>query len=226
METTRPSWILPGAILAAGAILAIAIYVVRADSPVFGPREGNPTLMRPVHPNEHIVGNPEARIKIVEYADLDSAYAKEFQSTLSQIMLEYGSTGNVAWVFRHFPLVNQNIYAARHAEASECVASLGGNAAFWKFLDMVNATAPSDTQLSPEDYDTLVRQLGISEESFNACVASGEFASEVEEDFADALAAGAIASPYSIVLIEGKNPIPINGSVPYATVKRIIDTSL
>ncbi|HWH07290.1 MAG TPA: thioredoxin domain-containing protein [Candidatus Paceibacterota bacterium] len=224
MDTTRNSWILPGAIVAAGAILAVAIYLVRSEQ-VFSSPRGNPETMRPISADEHIVGNPQAPIVIVEYADLDSEYAKEFHRTLGQLMVEYGSTGQIAWVFRHFPLVNQNSNAARHAEASECVASLGNPSAFWKFIDLMQASAPDLERFDPANYGTLMKQLGIPEDAFNACLAAGTHADKVAADFEDALVAGAIASPYSIVLIEGKKPIPINGSIPYAALKNIIDSA-
>lgn len=225
MDTNRNSWILPGAIVIAGAILAVAVYFVRAEQVFVAPR-GNVESMRPVSADDHIVGNPKAPIVIVEYADMDSQHAKEFQRTLAQLMVEYGASGNVAWVFRHFPLVNQNNNSARHAEAAECVTSLGNESAFWKFIDLMQATAPDEERFDPADYDLLVTQLGIPVEAFNACMAQGTFAEKVEQDFEDALGAGAIASPYSVVLIEGKAPVPINGSIPYAAVKNIIETSL
>ena len=46
--------------------------------------------------------------------------------------------GQVAWVYRHLPLIDQHVYAEQHAEAAECAASLGGQSMFWLmvFLSM------------------------------------------------------------------------------------------
>ena len=221
MQTTSNEWLIPGAILIAGAILATTIFMLR-DGNFFGVTRGNPSDMRAVSPDEHIIGNPDAPIIIVEYADIDAPASKEFQRTLGQLVSDYGATGKVAWVYRHFPLVNQYPNSARHAEAAECVTSLGNKEAFWKFIDLMQAAAPDAEQFSPENYDALVPQLGIHINDFNACMAAGTFADKVEADFEDGLRAGAIASPFTLILMEGREPIPVRGAVPYATLTQLI----
>ena len=224
MDTTKSSWLIPGAIIAAGLLLAVTIFVMR-DGQIFGAQRGDVLSMRPVSPTEHLLGNPEASVIIIEYADMDSPAAKEFQRTLAQLVTDYGATGKVAWVYRHFPLVNQHPNSGRHAEASECVSSLGNPSAFWKFIDLLQAAAPDAASFNPEDYDIIVPQLGIRVDEFNACMAEGRFADRVNADFEDALQAGAIASPFSIVLIEGREPVTVRGAVPYATLTQIIESA-
>lgn len=223
MDTTRSEWLIPGAIIVAGALLALTIFFVRSEN-IFVPKEG-PSAMRPVSPDEHIIGNPDAPVVIVEYADIDSSFAKEYQRTLGLLVTDYGSTGKVAWVYRHFPLVNQSPNSVRHAEAAECVTSLGNASAFWKFIDLMQAAAPDDEQFDPANYGSLVSQLGISVDEFNACVAAGTYADKVAADFEDGLAAGAIASPHSVILIAGEEPITIRGSVPYETLRQIVENA-
>ena len=224
MEPRTSSWLIPGAIIAAGIIFSITIFVMR-DAQLFGASRGDIGAVRPVSPEEHIIGNPDAPVIIIEYADMDSPAAKEFQRTLAQLVSDYGATGKVAWVYRHFPLVNQYPSSARHAEAAECISSLGNASAFWKFIDLLQAAAPDVATFSPEDYDTLVPQLGIRVDEFNACMAEGRFEANVNADFENALQAGAVASPFSIVLIEGREPVTIKGAVPYGTLTRIVDSA-
>lgn len=223
MDMNRSQWVLPGAIVLAGLILAIALFVIR-DNYVFGPPDGNPSLMRPVSPDEHIIGNPDAPILIVEYADIDSSYSKEFQRTLAQLMTDYGASGKVAWVYRHFPLVNQNPNASKHAEAAECVTSLGNATAFWRFIDLLQANAPDEEEFNPRNYGAIVSQLGINVDEFNDCLASGRFASRVEADFRNALDAGAVGSPYTIIRVEGRERTPVTGAIPYQTLKDLVES--
>jgi len=82
--------------------------------------------------DDHIIGNINAPIVIVEYADLECPYCKKFTQTMKDVVAE--SNGNVAWVYRHF-IVHQN--ALPKAAAAECVAKLKGNDAFWKYIDLV-----------------------------------------------------------------------------------------
>lgn len=221
MDLNQRTWLIPGAIVLAGIVLSFTIYSVRMTH-ILGAPEGDITDMRAIHPDEHIIGDPEAPIIIVEYADIDSPYAKEFQQTLSQLLTEYGASGKVAWVYRHFPLVDQHRYSVEHAEAAECVASLGNRTAFWRFIDLVQANAPGATQFNPSGYPALIAQLGVDTTAFNECLASNRFSAKVEADFANGLAVGAEASPFSILIVRGKEPAVINGSVPYQTLKDIV----
>jgi protein-disulfide isomerase len=81
---------------------------------------------------DHIIGNIDAPIVIVEYSDLECPYCKRFNGVMKEIVAE--SNGNVAWVYRHW-IVHQGALAK--AGASECVAKLKGNDAFWKYVDLV-----------------------------------------------------------------------------------------
>ncbi|MFA6089656.1 MAG: thioredoxin domain-containing protein [Candidatus Woesearchaeota archaeon] len=81
---------------------------------------------------DHILGNPDAPIVVVEYSDLECPYCKKFSASMKEIVSE--SNGNVAWIYRHW-VVHQG--ALPKAGAAECVAKLKGNEAFWKYIDLV-----------------------------------------------------------------------------------------
>lgn len=95
--------------------------------------EQKPSANTVLLPTDHIVGNPNAPIVIVEYSDSDCPYCQKFHATMHQIKDAYGD--KVAWVYRHFPLDNLHPKARMEAEASECVAKLSDDATFWKYLD-------------------------------------------------------------------------------------------
>ncbi len=144
---------------------------------------------------------------------------------MNKIMAEYGKDGKVAWVYRHFPLEQLHPNAPKVAEASECVASLGGNDAFWKFSDLAfgerGTNAPTDITKLPE----YAERSGVSKEKFNECMKAGTFAQAIKDDIQEALKTGARGTPYSI-LIAGDQKGVINGAQQYATVKQMIDTIL
>lgn len=224
METLRssPPWALPVAILIAGIIVAGATYVVHVKQQV-SKKSGDPAVVRPVTPEDHMVGNPQARIKVVEYGDIDSAPTKDFTAVMEQLMTEYGPTGEVAWVYRHFPIVALHKNAAAHASAAECVASLGAPDAFWRFIDGIAVNAPGTDQFNPKDYPLLLSGLGVSQEEFTACLADGRFEERVQADYTNAILAGASGSPYIVVFVKGSAPVPISGALPYASMKKILD---
>jgi protein-disulfide isomerase len=217
--------LIPFAILFAGLIVAIAIYVVRVKHNVEA-GTGTPEAVRPVMPTDHIIGNPSAPVTIIEYADIDSAYSKSFQLTMEQIMSEYADGGKVAWVYRHFPLTTAHDAAASHALAAECATSLSVPTTFFRFIDAMQAAAPGENQYNPNGYPTLLAQFGIDRTAFEKCMTTGAFTKRVHDDYANALASGATGSPFVILLVHGQKPAPINGALPYAAVKKLIDQSI
>lgn len=213
---------LPLAILFAGIVLAFAVYEVR--NTIIPGEEGNVALVRPVDDSDHIVGSPSAPVKIIEYADIDSRYSKDFQRTLEQAMTTYAAGGKVAWVYRHFPTATDN--GGSHAEAAECAASAGGPQQFYRFIDALQAAAPDDNQFNPQNYDIIVSSLGISTGAFEQCRGANTFAQKIADDAKNAIEVGAQGAPYSVLLVHGQPPVGIAGAIPYDALTKIFDESI
>jgi protein-disulfide isomerase len=179
----------------------------------------------PVTENDHIFGNPNAPVLIVEYSDFDCPFCKNFHETMNKIMAEYGADGKVAWVYRHFPLQQLHPNAPAIAAASECVASLGGNDAFWKFADLIFGERGVNEPTNITNLPQYAERSGVSKTKFNECVAAGTFVSAVAADVDEAVKTGARGTPYSILMV-GDQLGSINGAQPYETVKQMIDTVL
>ena len=225
LPLTAKDLAIPLAILFSGLLLSIAIYVVRIKHTLTN-GGGNPEAVRAVAPSDHLIGNPSAPIMVVEYADIDSSYSKSFQLTMEQLMTEYASTGKVAWVYRHFPLGDEHPNAATHALAAECATSLSVPTTFFRFIDALQAAAPGENQFNPSGYPGIVRELGIDEGAFKKCITDGAFTKRVHDDYANALASGATGSPFVVLIIQGQKPTPINGALPYTSMKKLIDQSI
>lgn len=82
--------------------------------------------------SDHIIGDINAPIVIVEYSDLECPYCKRFGEVMKQVIEE--SNGEVAWVYRHW-VVHQG--AIKKTVASECVAELEGKDAFFDYVDLI-----------------------------------------------------------------------------------------
>lgn len=229
----------PVAIIIAGALIAGAVLWTQkpAKVAVTNPVQ-NENVLAPVTAKDHILGNPTADLVIVEFSDFSCPFCKMFHPTMRKIMDEYGKTGQVAWVYRSFPLdkpdqTGQILHknAGHEAEAAECVADLGGNDKFWEYTNKVYEITPSVTSSTPEGLDQsklpeIAASIGIDKDKFNACLASGKFKDKVEAQYMDGINAGVLGTPFSFILTKDGQKIPLNGAQPYSDVKAAIDTLL
>jgi len=155
--------------------------------------------VRRVTARDHIYGNPDAPISLIEYSDFECPFCKTFQATAKEVVDASG--GRLNWVYRYFPLEFHNPGAQKEAEASECASYLGGNGAFWKYADTIYARTTSNGNGFPlSRLMPLAKQIGLNKKRFKACVESDKFASRVREDADEGVKIGISATPTSILL--------------------------
>ncbi len=232
-ETKQNSLTIPAAIVTAGVLIGGAVYLGisgRGTADVLQQQgeeqfTGNLEQMMPITSTDHIRGNPDAPVKIVEYSDFECPFCKRFHETMKQVSAEYGD--KVAWVYRHYPLDQLHSKARKEAVASECAVELGGNDAFWKFTDRFFDLTPSNDQT---DIGTVLpqiaKEIGLDGAKFATCLASGKYDAHVEENVQDAAATGGNGTPWSIIVTNSGKKYPLSGAQPYEAVKQIIDLAL
>ena len=225
MPETKSSLGVPIAIVIAGALIAGAVLYTRS-SPSTGVTPGEPQeiTLRAVSSSEHILGNPGAKVVIVEYSDPECPFCKSFHGTMKRIMSEYGGNGSVAWVYRHFPIPELHAKAQAEAEAMECAAEIGGNTAFWKFADRLYEITPSNDGLDAAELPKIAAFAGLDAAAFAKCTAERRTKAKVDADHADGVAAGARGTPYSVILTKNGDKVPLEGALPYDDMRQIIET--
>ncbi len=180
----------------------------------------------PVDPQkDHIRGNPNAQVAVIEYSDFECPFCKRVHPTYQQIMKEYGD--KVMWVYRHYPL-SFHANAQKEAEASECVAELGGNDAFWKFTDAIyERTTSQGTGFALDKLAPLAKEVGVNEAKFQSCLDSGKYAQKVKDDMDGGNKAGVNGTPGNIIvnLKTQKNSL-VSGAQPFENFKSAIDSLL
>ncbi len=224
---TKQSLSVPVAIIIAGALIAFGIYSTGRNSAPAAIDQNIPVVaasnIKPISAADHVLGNPKAEIVIVEYSDIECPYCKQFHTTLHMLMNDYGANGKLAWVFRHFPVHTNSI---KEGEAIECAAELGGNDAFWKYTDKIFDMTTSNNGLDLAKLPEIATSVGLDATKFNACLSSGKYKAKIEQDRADVTAAGAQGTPYSVIFAGGEKIPLTQGALPYADMKKIIDTVL
>lgn len=216
---------IPAAIIIAGLLIAGALYATKQPTQPGGSEAAEKVSIPPVSSEDHILGNPNADVVVVEYSDFECPYCKDFHSTMHQIVDEYGPNGQVAWVYRHFPIASSHPKAVVEAEASECAAELGGNQGFWDFTDELYRVTPSNNGLDLNELPVIAESIGLDVEAFNECIDSGRYREKIQQQYEEAVAAGARGTPHNIVIV-GDQQAPIEGAQPVEVMRRVIETLL
>ena len=220
---------IPLSIIIAAIVIAGALFMVnKGDSPKVAdnndetPKTNVAADMKPVSEDDHILGNPNAEVIIVEYSDTECPFCKRFHETMHQIIDEYGKDGKVAWVYRHFPLAQLHSKATKEAEATECAFDQGGNTAFWEYTDKVYEITPSNDGLDLDLLPEIAEGLGLDRAVFEECLDNRDNKEKVAGHLKDAFATGGRGTPHSIMTlkeaISNEEKALIEASFPRANV--------
>ncbi len=211
-------------ILAITGISLIAVLVVgfmvlatlpRAVGEIIKPAD----IVRPqVDVNK--MGDPKAPVKIIEYADYQCPYCKNFYTdTVEQIIEAYINTGKVYYEYRSFgSFIGPE--SARAAEATYCAGDQGK---FWEMHDVIytNQGAENAGALRDDKLKAFAEYLKLDTVKFNDCFNNGKHKTRVAQDGADAQAAGITSTPSFLV-----NGEIIKGAQPFAVFQQKIDAIL
>jgi protein-disulfide isomerase len=184
-----------------------------------------PSVAPKIAKDDHILGSTKARIALVEYSDLECPYCKTFHLTANKIVNDYA--GQVMWVYRHYPL-SFHANAQKEAESSECVNELGGNDAFWKYIDAIyERTTSNGTGFALDKLGPLASEVGVDQTKFQTCLDSGKYTQKVKDMVTQGSKEGISGTPGNILLDTktGKTQ-EIPGAVPFEQIKPLIDGML
>ncbi len=180
--------------------------------------------VKKVTDKDHIRGAADAPITLLVYTDYECPFCKSFHPTMEQLMKDY--EGKIRWVYRHYPLsFHQN--AQKQAEATECVAELGGNDKFWEYSDAIFArTTSNGTGFALDQLGPLAAELGVDQQALQTCLDDGKYAKLVQDSVAEGSAAGVSGTPATFLIDQkGKSQLLV-GAQPLTTFKTAIDKLL
>jgi len=180
--------------------------------------------IKPVTSSDHIRGNADAGLSLVEYSDLECPFCQRFHLTMQEVLKTYGD--KVRWVYRHFPL-SFHANAQKESEASECVAELGGNDAFWKYVDTIfERTTANGTGFALDKLGPLATEVGVNQTEFQTCLDSNKYEKLVKDQIADGTTGGVSGTPSTFIInSKGESQIVV-GAQPIEALKTAIDSSL
>ena len=113
------------------------------------------------------IGNPDARVKLVEFASLTCPHCREFhEASMADIRDKYVKSGNVSYEYRNFVLNGPDYAASMLARCQGAEAFFGLLSAFYN--DQASWVEPF-TKLTPDDNKRLA---GMSEDKQIAALAA------------------------------------------------------
>lgn len=114
------------------------------------------------------LGNSNAKVTVIEYADFQCPFCKEFQvKVFPRIKEKFIDTGKIKFIYQHHPFLGEESFMA--AEASECAKDQGK---FWEYHDLIFAkqTGENIGDFTTEKLKQYGKDLNLNTETFNKCL--------------------------------------------------------
>ncbi len=227
--------IIPISIIIAGLLIGGAFFVSnkKAAAPVSDGTEKTEVtddITKVDIEKDHILGNPNAEVFVIEYSDLECPFCKRFFDVTEKLKDDFASDGRVAFVWRNFPLykpVNGRIphaSAGKQAAAAECVADLGGNDKFFDFVGKVFETSKSNGAYPLDTLADVAESIGVDKVAFSECFDSGSKDDLIEAQYQSAINAGLGGTPS--VFVQTKSGETFKATPDYLVLKTALDAYL
>jgi len=144
-------------------------------------------LHPPISDKDHIQGNDNAVIELVEYGDYQCPYCGAAYPMVKRIQEKLSD--KLKFVFRNFPLRNIHPHAMAAAIAAEAAALQGK---FWQMHDIV---FENQTKLGQSSLLKYAKQIEIDIDKFTIDIARPELSEKIEVDFESGIRSGVNGTP-------------------------------
>ncbi|HTE25230.1 DsbA family protein [Flavitalea sp.] len=144
-------------------------------------------LTPPVTGTDHITGNPQSPIELVEYGDFECPHCGRAYPLVKRIQEELREQVKV--IFRNFPLTKVHPHAKLAAVAAEAAAQQGK---FWEMHAMLFEHQRNLTRRAITDY---AATIGLDAELFAAALENEELSKKVDKQFMSGLRSGVNQTP-------------------------------
>lgn len=159
-------------------------------------------LKVPIGKRDHIQGDMDAPIKLVEYGDFECPNCAEAYPIVK--IIQEDMNNKLCFVFRYFPLKQLHSHALSAAYAAEAA---GRQKKFWEMHDML---FEHQDALHDEDLQEYGRTLDLNMVKFIKDMRSAETVKRVQEDFMSGVRSGVNGTPTFYI-----NGLRYDGSYDY-----------
>jgi protein-disulfide isomerase len=180
---------------------------------------GSGKIVLSLNPNTPYLGNGQAKVIVVEYADYRCPFCEKFYTDVfSQLKSKYIDTGEIKFIYQDFAFLGPDSNTA--AEATHCAADQN---MFWQYHDYLFTHQGSESS----DWASIINQkkfaqtLGLNTSQFNQCLDSGKYKQEVLNETEAGKKYGVTGTPSAFV-----NGQILVGAQPLASFEQAIDAAL
>lgn len=200
------------------------------------PSAGEGNLQEPVAPttnttlaelaasdSQGVLGKDSAPIVLVEYSDFQCPFCKRFYNDSDEQLKAWANEGRIKLIFKDFPL-SFHPMAAPSANAARCAGEQGK---FWEMHDkifdettLLNATGTA--QYTNDDLKAWGAELGLNSATFDSCVDSDKYASDVSANMAEGQGIGVSGTPSFAIGKPGDKAQLVVGACPTAAFETVL----
>ena len=182
-------------------------------------------LFTPISVNASALGDEQAKITIVEFADYQCPFCAQFhKETKDSIMKNFVDTGKVKFLFKDL-IVNDrpNEKASTlAAAASYCAAEQGK---YWEYNDELykNSQGENTGWVTKDNLKQFANNIRVPDlMRFSDCVESDKYNTIVNENDSLGKNIGLTSTP-TFIFYNGTTPVAVQGAQPYELFEQIIN---
>lgn len=190
--------------------------------------ETSQTANSPTSTPKLIIGSPDAKVTIVEYADFKCPLCGRFyRETEPQIKKDYIDSGKVKIEYRPLPIIAKDSTVAAlgaYCSAEQSKFEQYHNAVFSYIYTNYYSKSLRDEGSNIFTLETLTKiatEQGLDAQAFTTCMTSNKYSSAIEASENQAKSDGANATPTIIIGTQ-----KISGAQPFAIYKPFIEAQL
>jgi len=144
-------------------------------------------LTRRVGPDDHVLGDIDAPVMLVEYGDYECPLCKRAHAEVGEVLERMDRT--VGFVYRHYPLTQLHPHALQAAEAAEAAGAQG------RLWPMHDTLFENQTALEYDDLLGYAARLDLDTARFAEDLATHAHLFRVRADFGSGVRSGVAGTP-------------------------------
>lgn len=144
-------------------------------------------LRHPVSELDHIQGDPQAPVELLEYGDFECPHCGRAYPIIKELQKEIGPS--MKFIFRNFPLSKIHPHAKPAAVAAEAAALQGK---YWEMHDLLFENQKRLTSMAVLEY---AQALGLDLQKFEEDLLDPKLAENIDAEFYSGMRSGVNATP-------------------------------